>query len=78
MSSLTVSGGRGLGARGRSARKRSAIPEQRSLAQELELSAAELARLRGMFADELARGWIPSEHDLRDAVGALRSAGARG
>lgn len=42
---------------------------------EEHLTSAEVDLLARVFADELARGWIPTEHDLRDALGALRAAG---
>lgn len=45
-----------------------------SLADRLEMTAAEIAHLTALFEPELRRGWIPTEADLRDALGALRSA----
>lgn len=45
-----------------------------SRAAPIFLTPAEAAQLTALFADELARGWIPKESDLRDALGALRAA----
>lgn len=43
------------------------------MADRLQMTAAEIAHLTALFEPELRRGWIPTEADLRDALGALRS-----
>jgi len=37
------------------------------------VTTAELAALTELFADELARGWIPHRADLEDALDRLRA-----
>ena len=37
------------------------------------MTPAEAEALAAIFADELARGWIPKPSDLEDALAALRA-----
>ncbi|WP_122818824.1 hypothetical protein [Nocardioides pantholopis] len=37
------------------------------------MTSEERAELTELFADELARGWIPTRHDLEDALGTIRA-----
>lgn len=63
----------GLGpARARNTRR--AWRRARSRTEAISLTPTEEAQLTALFADQLARGWIPKESDLRDALGALRAA----
>lgn len=45
----------------------------RPQADQLVITPIEVEQLTQMYADELARGWIPTEHDVRDALGVLRA-----
>lgn len=51
-----------------SKRRRRARPQT----GELVLSRTEQARVAALLAPELRVGWIPTEHDLRAAAGAVR------
>ena len=41
---------------------------------DVEMTRAEMKALGELFADELARGWVPTRADLVDALHTLRAA----